>query len=326
MKVQELRDLLGAAERGNVEKAFVECYKQLRKGQKEEFDCVLTAILEGKIEERKKAETPVNFEALSQQVDDFIYNASVGNYFAPNRVIPKSQRPKWRFLVKNFIKELTKIPLESDHYENAVKLLTDLYRLICEACNVYLFSTDDPFRSIGWTQPDFFALVVKKTFASGYSREKIAQLVSYAVSGGLSRESLHVEQEIALLNSLRTSDVKYMAIEEAKKQVEEKENKLAAFKKYDSGQYELRETVNELCSMIFLTAIALGEPKTEVEYFFKHSPKSDKEIALYCALRLADWMDEEELWLDVYQYGLSKKIKPRDSLRAEYEKRQRERQ
>lgn len=321
MKVQELRDLLGAAERGNVEKAFVECYKQLRKGQKEEFDCVLTAILEGKTEEQKKAEAPVNFEALSQQVDDFIYNASAGNYFGPNRVIPKSQRPKWRFLVKNFIKELAKIPLDSDYYEKAVKQLTDLYRLICEACNTYLFSTEDPFRSIGWAQPDFFALVVKKTFASGYSREKIAQLVSYAVSGGLSGESLHIHQEIALLNSLKTSDVKYMAIEEAKKQVEEKENKLAALKKYDRGQYELSEAVNELCSMIFLTAIALGEPETEVEYFFKHSKKSDKEITLYCALDLVDWMEEDELWLEVYQYGLSKKIKPRDSLRAEYEER-----
>lgn len=35
MKVQELRNLLASAERGNLEKAFVECYKQLRKAQKE---------------------------------------------------------------------------------------------------------------------------------------------------------------------------------------------------------------------------------------------------------------------------------------------------
>lgn len=39
MKVQELRNLLKDAERENLEKAFVECYKQLRKGQKEGTPC-----------------------------------------------------------------------------------------------------------------------------------------------------------------------------------------------------------------------------------------------------------------------------------------------
>lgn len=322
MKVQELRNLLGSAERGNLEKAFVECYKQLRKVQKEECDPVLIALLEGKAAEQTKEDNSVNFEILMRQINDFISNAYASNYFAPNRIIPKSQRPKWRFMVKNFIKELGKVPLDSDNYEMSVSLLTDLYCLICKACDSYLFSTEDPFRSIGWEQPDFFALVVSKTFAGGYSREKIAQLLSYAVSGGLSRESLHIQQEMVLLNSLKTSDVKYMAVEEAKKQVAERESKLGTFKKYDSGQYALKETVNELCSIIFLITIELGEPEEGVRYFFNHSRERDKEITLYCALQLADWMDKEELWLNVYKYGLSKKITPRDSLQKEYEERQ----
>lgn len=33
------------------------------------------------------------------------------------------------------------------------------------------------------------------------------------------------------------------------------------------------------------------------------------------------WMGEDELWLKVYEYGLRKRIKPRDSLREEYEER-----
>lgn len=224
-------------------------------------------------------------------------------------------------MVKNFIKELGKIPLNSDNYEKSVKLLTDLYCLICKACNIYLFSTEDPFRSIGWEQPDFFALVVSKTFANGYSREKIAQLLSYAVSGGLSRESLHIEQELVLLGNLKTSDVKYMAVEEAKKQVAEKESKLGTFKKYDSKRYALEDTINELSSMIFLITVKLGEPEEGVKYFFSHSKERNDEITLYCALQLADWMDEKELWLDVYKYGLSKKITPRDSLQEEYKER-----
>jgi len=68
---------------------------------------------------------------------------------------------------------------------------------------------------------------VTKTFAAGYSRESISKLLLLAATGGLSRESLYVEQEIVLVNGLRTSDVKYIAIEEAKKLIEERINKLA---------------------------------------------------------------------------------------------------
>lgn len=321
MKIQELRNLLKSAERENLEKAFVECYKLLRKGQKEENDSLLTALLEGKPTDQAKAALSVDFGTLAQQIDAFVSNAYDGNYFAPNRIIPKSQRPKWRFMVKNFIKELSKIPPDSDNYEKSVKLLTDLYCLICTACNIYLFSAEDPFRSIGWKQADFFALVVAKTFAIGYSRERIAQLLSYAVSGGLSRESLHIEQEIVLLNNLKTSEVKYIAIEEAKKQVEEKESTLASFKKYDSRQYEVEEVINELISLIFIITIDLVEPEEGIKYFFKHSKKLNKEITLYCALNLADWMGEDKLWIEIYEYGLRKRINPRDRLKEEYEKR-----
>lgn len=320
MKIQELRDLMARAERGNLEKAFAECYKQLRKAQKDEADAILCAILEGKEAEEKKADVPADFEGLSQQIYDFMCNAYAGNYFAPNRLIPKSQRPKWRFLVKNFIKELTKIPVNNENYEKAVKLLTDLYKLICAACYTYLFSTENPFRSIGWGQADFFALVVSKSFANGYSREKIAQLLSLAVSGGLSMESLHIEQEFVLLNALKTSDVKYMAIEEAKKIVEEKEGKLARLKRNDSS-YELKETVNELCSMIFLITIELGEAEDGIAYFFAHEKERDKEIALYRALELVDILEDDKLWLEVYKYGLTRKIKPRGRLQMEYEER-----
>lgn len=227
-------------------------------------------------------------------------------------------------MVKNFIKELIKVSPGDDNYEKAVKLLTDLYALICEACNVYLFSTDDPFRSIGWKQPDFFQLLVTRTFANGYSRESISRMMLLATTGGLSRESLYILQETVLLGGLKTSDVKYMAIEEGKKLVEEREEKLKerAGNKYDSRQYYIREAVNELCSMIFIITMTLAEAEDGMAYFFKHCTEPDKEITLYRALDLADWMDEDDLWIKVYEYGIKKKIRPRDSSQEEYRKRQ----
>lgn len=306
-----------------MEKSFVECYKQLRKGQKEDIDPLLTAILTGKETEQKSGGSPVDFLELEHQINEFIVNANAQNYFAPNRIIPKSQRPKWRFIVKNFIKELSKIPSDSDNYEKSVKLLADLYSLICEACNVYLFSTDNPFRSIGWQQPDFFQLLVTRTFANGYSRESISQMLLFATTGGLSRESLYIHQEMVLLNGLKTSDVKYMAIEESKRLVEENKGKLSVSKKYESRQYYIEEAVNELCRMIFIIYIGLAEPENGMVYFFNNCMEHDKEITLYRALGLAERMDEEELWIKVYEYGIAKKIKPRSSLREEYKERRR---
>lgn len=320
MKVQELRQALIASDRDNLEKALAETYKQLRKSQKEEFDPVLLNILQGRGVEKKTEEKAASFAELEQQIKEFLENAYAQNYFAPNRVIPKSQRPKWRFMVKKFMKELERVPLESDDYPNAVKLLTDLYKLICQACNYYLFSTEDPFRSIGWSQADFFTLVVGKTFAAGYSREDISRLLLLATTGGLSRESLHVEQEIVLLNGLKTSDVKYMAIEEAGKLVNERIQKLAGLKKSDD-RYELEDAVNELCAMVLLLSIGLEEPEDGVKFYFRNSREKDREITLYRALQLIDWMERDELWIKTYEYGLKQKIRPRDRLKAAYQER-----
>ena len=75
----------------------MECYKHLRKTQKEDFDPVLTAVLKGEEDDKQKnGGNPVDFPELERQVNEFIVNANAQNYLAPNRVIPKSQRPKWQ--------------------------------------------------------------------------------------------------------------------------------------------------------------------------------------------------------------------------------------
>ena len=320
MKIDELRRLLQAADRENLEKAFAESYKQLRKSQKEEIDQVLTDILEGKaVKKESKKEGPVEFDTLKGQIEFFIENARAQNYFAPNRVIPKSQRPKWRFMVKNFIKELEKIPPESENFAESVRLLDQLYALICLGCNVYLFSTDDPFRSIGWEQDQLFALLVKRTFETGYSRENISKLLLRAAVGGLSRESLHIQQEMVLISALRTADVRTTAIEEAEKLVDEREEELKALKKYDDGIYELEDAIEELSGVILMLSADLEEWKKGINYYFKHSKCQNREVTLYYALDILWLIDRDDLWLKTYEYGLQKKIKPRDELTRRYE-------
>lgn len=322
MKIPELRQLLSNSEKTYIEKAFIEIYKQLPKQRKEEMDPVIQDILSGKNISESKKKTSINFTDLKQEIQTFIENAYAQNYFAPNRIIPKNQRPKWRFLVKGYIKELVKIPQQDENYAESTRLLKELYRLICEACNYYLFSTDDAFHSIGWQQPELFALVAKKVFGGGYTRENISELLLLASTGGLSRESLHVYQQLELLSELKTSDVKYMAMEEAKKLISERETRLMELKKYSSKQYDLKEAINNLCDMILMIQITLAEPEPGIQYYFKTCLEVSREIVLYRALRLTRYLDKEndKLWLQIYEYGKKQKIKPRESLVREYQR------
>ncbi|MCM1373685.1 MAG: hypothetical protein NC245_01175 [Muribaculum sp.] len=116
--------------------------------------------------------------------------------------------------------------------------------------------------------------------------QELRQLMSAA-----DRECLDIQQEVVLFKALKTSDVKYMAIE-------------------------------ELCSMVLLLTIALAELETGVKYFYEHSKNMDREITLYHALELVEWVGTDKLWIEVYRYGLAQKIVPRSNLQEQYKKKQ----
>ena len=69
-------------------------------------------------------------QLLSTAERSVLEKAYAQNYLVPNREVPKSQRPKWRFMVKNYIKELEKLSLEDDNYAKSVTILTSLYRAL----------------------------------------------------------------------------------------------------------------------------------------------------------------------------------------------------
>lgn len=321
MKVQELRELIKNADRECLEKAFVESYKQHSKQKKEEVDLIIQDVLVGKETQKGKKREEVNFESLKVQINEFLGNAYAQNYLAPNRVIPKSERPKWRFQVKNFINNLQKIMPNSENFADAAKLLMELYKLICAACEKYYFSTDDPFRSIGWRQCDFFHLVADRVLCTGHFEENISGLLLCAVTGGLSPESLHVEQEMVLLSLIATDDDKNIAIEVAKKLIDDRNSKLKQAKKSSHTAYYIEESVDNLCDMILMLQFSLREEEKGIAYYFSACNERDKEIVLYRALKLASWMEEDEIWLFIYEYAVRRKIKPRESLVVQYRER-----
>ncbi len=320
MKIQEFRDLLKSADRDKLEKAFAECYKQFSKAKKEEIDLLVQDILSGNDDKKKEKGKAVSFEELEGQIALFVDNAYAQNYLAPNRSVPKNQRSKWRFLVMNFIKELEKIAPESQYYERAVQCLWDLYGVLCRGCEVYLFSSDDPFASVRWEQEELYHLLVKKTFQLGYTRENIRKVLPLCASGGLSRTNLYAMNQLALLSELKTSDVKYMAIEEAKKLIEQAGNAPKKTDYYSTDAYYRREKNDNLCELILLISIDLAETEAGIKYYFAKCQETNKEIALYRALECAEWMEDSRAWIDIYRYGLTKKIEPREKLQEKYKK------
>lgn len=317
MKVQELRELLKNADRDYIEKAVVEIYKQLPKGKKDEVDGVIGSILQGHEKEKKEVQL-ISFAELKRKVDFFIENAYAQNYFAPNRIIPKNQRPKWRFQVKGFIKDLEKIPEGSPDYADAVDLLVKLYEVLCTSCNYYLFSTEDPFRSVGIEQQDLCRVIILKTFSLGYTEGHIRKMLWSVTTSGLSRETLHSELEYLLVQALGISDVKNMALREAKVLIKENEEKLKTLKTYDSKQYYIKDSINQLCRVILMIGVSLCDPEPEVKYFFVHSKELNKEITLYTALDAIEYMQDDRVWIWTYNYAVHMGVQPREGLRKRF--------
>lgn len=140
-----------------------------------------------------------------------------------------------------------------------------------------------------------------------------------ACTGGLSREALYYGQQTVLLSELKTSDVKYMAMETIKEEVQKRKEKLPGLGRFDHQRYYLEEEINNFCDLFLMLSLSLAEKEQGVKYYFKNSIEPQKEIILYRALEAADILGDDEAWIEIYKYGLLKKIKPRDELTKEYQ-------
>lgn len=69
-----------------------------------------------------------------------------------------------------------------------------------------------------------------------------------------------------------------------------------------------------------MISLLLGEPEGGVKYFFANCKEAAREIVLYKALDYVDYVGDDRQWMWVYEYGVKKKINPREQLRLDYEK------
>ena len=123
MKIADLRALLANASTDDLLKILSELYKRIPKSLKEApvdgVDIAIKAILSHQdIGKKAQKSKTIDFDSLHDQITTFLDYADEGYYISPNRVVPKAQRSKWRFLVMGFIKDIQKIGLNDENYEN----------------------------------------------------------------------------------------------------------------------------------------------------------------------------------------------------------------
>lgn len=323
MKIQEFRDKMKQCKREDVEKIAAELYKLLPKSKKEEeADPMIEEIISGKaaakVSEKKKAAV-IDFSELKTQIETFLEYVDRGYYYEPNRIVPKNKRSKWRFEVKNFIKMINEVPVDGENGAESARLLRGIYKRLAHGCGYYIFSSEDPFQSVGIRQPDFYSMLVKRTFATGFTDKNLKNMLEDATTVYIDRNSLHIELEAIYVNALPTSDLKYKAIAFIKEYVNRYESEIKAAK-HSRDTYQLKYTIEEMCETMLLLSIYLCEPEDAVAYYWQHDYESKKEVTLYKILDTIGCYGDEKLWIRVYEEGLKKGITPRDSLKMRYQK------
>lgn len=327
MLVSELKELLKNYKEEDLRLIISEMYKSMPKKLREEKD--IDTLLQdasaymriGKIEKAKNRQ--ININALKQEIDLFLDYAYKQYYFAPNNVVHKKERPKWRFKVKTYIQDLQGLSVDSAEGSIATKLLLKLYEMLSYACGYYIFNTENPFRSVGIEQTSLLETVIARRLGNGINQENVKSAVDLVINSRVDRETLHSSLICVLIMNLKSSDSKEIAIKQCKQLKKElQEVKEVPSKKswsMESSDYERKEKINNLVEMVFRINIELCEFDEAIQYYKKNYIEKDSEITLFVLLRLLWEYELKEFWLHEYDKALKNGVKPREKLINIYE-------
>jgi len=144
MLLAQVKELLKQYTEEDLRLLICEMYKSIPKKIREdkEVDKMVTDIHAykriGKVNRDQNKKRDII--ELKPQINQFIDFAYKQYYFAPNNYVHKKERPKWRFHVKAFIKDLESISIEGSEGREATNLLKRLYEMLSYGCAYYIFT------------------------------------------------------------------------------------------------------------------------------------------------------------------------------------------
>ena len=325
MKVDELRVALSRYDAAELKEIAVMLYKVIPKKRKESdgLDDILLNFTTEKAKPTKK-ETLVDIGVLQEEIVTFIEYASESLYLAPNRIVNKDKRSKWRFEVRRFVKEL--IATSGENSETAAMLLADIYEMLCYACYYLIFSSDNPFSAIGYAQQDYLRLVLDRMFYSGFSQDTVKKAVFLTLDSNADKNTSHLTLLYELVSMLKTPDTKEMALAQCVAYAKEYSVYQAMKRVFGypvkKDEYRESEHKNHAAELYLLLKFSLHEYDEGIAFFWENYKEHRKEITLFYLL--AYFLSSKELsalWLREYEKAVAGGIEPRESLQREYEKR-----
>jgi len=316
LKIDEVRKLIKEYKRAELESVAEALYKMLTKSQK--LDNNIAELLQNPDKKlasnkAKKSEQQRPFAEVKAETLWFVDNAYKQNFFAPNRIVPKKERPKWRFLAKNLYKELIVYSREDLYKNEAAELLEKIYVMLCYSCDYILFSAYDSFESVGVPQTAFFEETLKALNSTCEKDVMIDKAIDLIVNNALNRYTLYEELMDILIGQLETVDMKYLLIEKCQLKRKTLTSKKPETSKFSSN-YNFETLLNNLTTLIFKANAALFETTNGINDFMMHFIQSDPEIKLYILINLLLGFNEKDLIVQLIEDAKKNKMELRKSL------------
>lgn len=322
MKVGDIRALAEKSTQKNLIETLVTVYKALPKAKKEELDPLIPDLLQGTPHTQKKEPDLPDMEILHPEIQTFLMEANSGWYFQPNRIVPKAQRSKWRSIVRDYLKKLDLVPEGTDDYKTATRDLVGIYRVLCEGCKTYLFSTNDTFASLRMRQSDLYTDILHHVLAGGHTNTNFHEAIDLACLP-VSSENLAWNQLYVFYKAMETEADQILAREVAESMIKENREKLPRYKNSNLTYYELLETIQNLDELYLWLSIALGEHdnKTYRTYFQNMQEYRKDEVLSNGMTDLPGELKTPEVLTGIYHYAVKTlKVKPNQRLEDLIEK------
>jgi hypothetical protein len=323
MKIAEVRMIIDSYSADQLKTVITELYKAIPKAVKEEehIDEILKepdSVNTRKTQARQE-KTP-DIDDLENEADLFIENATCQYYLIPNKIVPKHERPKWRFVAKRLYKAILLAAGPEENRAQSARLLEKLYILLCDSCEYTLFNAYDSFQSVGIEQTEFFHKVLFLRSQCSESSSFIRGAILLIINHALNRYTLYDDLIMVFMEFLKTPDLREMTITTCD-EIRESIKKEPQSKKQSMHQkdYKKEEKLNNLALTGFYCHAHLFEYEKAVDYFKKYYEAGDAEVLLYILLKHLYYLDQKKLIVEEYNKAINRGIKPRDTLVKVYD-------